>query len=275
MALADIVRLRRSAALILITATAMCFSCSKSATKPVPLTREEQHELFLNRLTEMLRSCNLQFDRAVESVESIDTLVIPGNNWPYAFADQPVTQSGNDSIRTTLVANSGDANENWHNTEDFWFWGDSLPLPPSAEHPLDQVGYALNHSHRSGGESWSDRFSIQIQNMTSDTVRSAYSFSATYMSHDQCFFVPCEYYQINFVGRFEKKQGDGQLENPIKFPASVFGYIADFAGPDSTGYPRALKWNFRGQVLSGWQAILETDLEDFTATDTIFFAPTQ
>lgn len=251
----------------------MSFSCSKSATKPVPLTREEQHEQFLSRMTEMLHSCSRQYDRAKESVESIDTLVIPGNDWPYSFADQVVTHRGHDSIRTTLVANSGDANENWHNTEDFWFWGDSLPLPPSAEHPLDQVGYALNHSHRSGGESWSDRFSIQIQNMTSDTVRSAYSFSATYMSHDRCFFVPCEYYQINFVGRFEKKLGDGQLENPIIFPASVFGYIADFAGPDSTGYPSALKWSFHGHVFPGWQAILEIEMEDFSATDTIVFAP--
>lgn len=229
--------------------------------------------LFVSRVTEMLRNCNRQYDRAMESVKSIDTLVISGNDWPYVFADQPVSQWGSDSIRTTIVANSGDATENWRSIEEFWFWGDSIPLPPSAEHPLDRIGYALNHSHRSDGGSWSDRFSVSIQDLTRDTVRTGYSLSATYRSNERCSIVPCEEYQISFLGRFEKRQGDGQLESPVVFPASVSGHIADFAGKDSTGYPIALKWSFHGHVYPGWQAILETEVEDFTATDTIEFAP--
>jgi hypothetical protein len=224
-------------------------------------------------MTDMLREWSAQADSALVYAKGIDTTIIPAMSWPVVFPAVRPSKLESDSLQTTLRCVSQEGDVRIASRFSVWRGDWTHRRPPSAENPLDYVGFVLSRETTTSDKvRWYAEEIIIVQGLAGDTVRVGGSVEMA-LSAPSYAHIRCQRYFLSIHQSFVQRE-HSLLSGPVLGEGDgIAGSTADCLEFDSNSVTTRREWLCRGRVLPGLHAEMTSKFEDITITDTVSFAP--
>jgi hypothetical protein len=253
--------------LVLVLGLTVILSCSGSdSTGPTRFdgTEDEQrYQVLRGMMVSMLDECCMAQEEGLDAFERIDSVRIPGIDWPVripaAIATDVLVRGSYVELAQAYVDDST-----------------QITSSSSLSRSSDEVRLSLRYSYYENptvgpAEHWLVSLAAILTNHVEDTVRVLLSFNATHKISGLCQQMTCERYSITINywmvrGRrlevIERVDGD-----------NLSGVIEEIATSAYFDSDVQVRWYLRGDMMPGARFDLVTLSGPFSARDTIPLCP--